>query len=247
MSLSRKWIFSTDIGLSADTAVAIPYVRYDAGSWFAEQIGEDIQSYTVLTRCKISEQEWVEELQLHEVPRLPHLSYSVESYSCRLLSTGGFQLPHWTVESEVSVLSSPPPVVSPEPPLPPLHREGGDTRGTPGGRTVPLSSGRTSRVPPQRVYPMSPEVPPQSRNSGRHAAPGRPGSVPIEHWTPLQPPEILSGQPQGPAVSSGHPRERQTYSPRTQGRPLRRGPSRPSNAVDGQSYQPESSACQIRE
>lgn len=263
MILSRKWIRDTT-AVPANTEGVTSYIHYDAGSWFAELIGDEWRSYSVIRRTKITDAEWSEELQAHEVPRLPHPSFSVEQSPCRILHSTSFQLPNWTVAwSAVPQIQPLPPQPledlgpfvlpvlpqgeSPAPPFPPPRKEQGYRRGNPGSTTLAPSSNQTSRVPRRREYRESQEAPPQSRNSGRHAAPARSDSVPIEHWTTLQLPEIRPGQPPAQAASSGYPRERQTYSPQQPRRPPRRGPSMRSNVVDGRLYQPGSSACQIQE
>lgn len=79
MSLCRTW--RQDTG-KANTITALEQtgLRYDAGDWFAEIIGDSWKSYDVVNRIKVSQEEWKEILQPHLVPRLPYQCFAVEEF-----------------------------------------------------------------------------------------------------------------------------------------------------------------------
>jgi hypothetical protein len=80
MSLCRTW--RQDTG-KTDTILEQTGLRYDAGDWFAEILGDSWKSYDVVKRIKVSQEEWQEVLQPHLVPRLPYQCFAVEEFQYR--------------------------------------------------------------------------------------------------------------------------------------------------------------------
>jgi hypothetical protein len=80
MSLCRTW--RQDTG-KTDTILDQTGLRYDAGDWFAEILGDSWKSYDVINRVKVSQEEWQETLQPHLVPRLPYQCFAVEEFQYR--------------------------------------------------------------------------------------------------------------------------------------------------------------------
>lgn len=78
-------------------------LRYDAGDWIAEILDDSWKSYTVLKRTKVSEAEWIEELEEHAVPRLPYECFSVEEFTYFRISPEQVQLEHWILQDSPGV------------------------------------------------------------------------------------------------------------------------------------------------
>ncbi len=202
-------------------------LRYNAGSWIAEIFDNQWTSYDIVKTIKVSETQWEEWLQPHEVPKLPRDSFGVEEFLYSQVSPSEFQLKGWSVQMSRRVSSEgthpnqirdqssqqqpqqteqlgQPAVLNRQPP----RRGKGGKPQKQQNTSASSSSNQTSHVQPQQQGP---------RKRAKHSQPQTQVvsiSLPIQQWTPLQ---IHSAQPLQhltPIASSGSPRDSQVGSPR---------------------------------
>ena len=75
-------------------------LRYDAGDWFAEILGDSWRSYTILKQQKHSDSQIEELLQEHESPRLPRDCFFVEQFPYQMISAQSIQFDSWICQSQ---------------------------------------------------------------------------------------------------------------------------------------------------
>ena len=99
--LVRRWTRNMEESLPKSMLKGL---RYEAGDWFAEILGDQWSSYDIIKRVKQSEEEMIEWLQVHEVPRLPRDCFCVEEFEYQKISFPSsldFQASGWKCQVQV--------------------------------------------------------------------------------------------------------------------------------------------------
>jgi len=269
MSLCRTW--RQDIG-KPNTVLEQTGIRYDAGDWFAEIVGDSWKSYDVIKRIKVSQEEWKEILQPHLVPRLPYQCFAVEEFQYRqapslppsqqvktspqeqqgqTFCTRGWiveesHLPLHQAQQESARKEQEQPEQTQEKMQPEQRRpiDRGNTRNTRPMISGRLSSNQSSHGIQQSEYPKKQVRHSQPNNRVQRSVQQ---GTPIDQWTSLQSHVSLPLQHQVQAVSFEAQKGRSTNSlvqPRRL--PTKSLLKRPSSS-HVQSVQQFSSVCQIQE
>ena len=102
----RTWSNTKSDILKENHVLPLHGLRYDAGSWIAEILDNELMSYDVVKRRKISEKVWEEWLVPQTVPRLPRESFGVEEFMYEL-KDGVIRMKEWAL-SQVHQLPLPP-------------------------------------------------------------------------------------------------------------------------------------------
>ena len=268
MSLCRTWRQHTG---KTDTILDQTGLRYDAGDWFAEILGDSWKSYDVIKRVKVSQEEWQETLQPHSVPRLPYQCFAVEEFQYQQspspspspqkhqqqhqqqqIQAQAYCIGGWIVEESHLPLTQLQQEVERKEqeqqqeqgqrqPEQPKPIHRRNTRPMISGR---LSSNQSSHVIQQSEYP---------KKQARHSQPNKQvmhspkQGTPIDQWTPLQPHLSLQPQHQVQVASFEGQKGRPKNSLPQPRRLPRQSQLKRSSSSHVQSVQPLSSVCQIQD